>query len=244
MLLILQDQRPGMDLRKQARAHTHLRVAYRSSFQKNSSYIHTLTNDISESGLNLNLDSEHCHEKNLDLILYPATDRPALECQARIVWSEPKNSDQEMLFRQSGLEFVNPTKESRNQLRELTQLALKESKQEINLLEKLSLLNENLNSRKNFIEASQQLTTELFGVGPVRLLLPEKRITTKEALALWSKNLEITDRNLHIPILAKGALVGHLEVQEQKISSSKLNQLKQWAGCLSAFCCSFLCGES
>ncbi len=235
-----------MDLRKHTRAHSHLRIAYRSS--KNSPYIYTLTNDISESGLNLNLDSDQRSEQNLDLLLYPTGDKPPLEYQARIVWKERFDSEKKALFRQSGLEFISPTEEEKRRLRDLVNDALKEEEngKGINFLEKLSSLNESLDSRQNFIRASEQLSMELFAVEVVRLLLPERRIKTKEALEAWSKNLKISSGDLIIPILARGSLVGHLEVKNQsaKLSNSTLNQLKHWAGCLSAFCSSFLCDES
>src|SRR5258706_13043694 len=89
--------------RKFPRIHSHFRVRYSSPSNKANNPIYTFTNDFSERGINLNLDTQCKSGDILEMDLFLDAISKTIHTKGRVDWGDKQEGDKAFLFRHAGL---------------------------------------------------------------------------------------------------------------------------------------------
>lgn len=233
-----------MERRKAQRIHSHFTVSYLPLRGATVEPVYTLSNDISETGINLDLDSGNKAGDALELNIFSGENEGPLKTFARIVWVQKPPHDENYLFRQGGLEFIDLGENQKNKLKRFIFDVEKEDKTQTRdeFIEIMSNLCQAARGRDTFIQTIENQSRNFLSVSEVKLHLPEKAIRDEKQLKSWVSSLNLNPAQMVVPLLSKGCLLGQLQLSAKAnsngFSSKDLTRIKRWATCLASLCSS------
>lgn len=232
----------SLEKRKYPRIHSHIRVRYSAASNKTNNPIYTFTNDFSEKGINLNLDTTCKSGDLLELDLFLDSVSKTIHTKGRIAWCENLEGNNAFLFRRAGIDLSDLDSTQAVELKQLIEL---ETANKIlfstdEFLYELTKICRALNEKDKFIQNAQDLTKQLFAVKKTRLLMPNKPLNDINDFNAWLRDLKLTSENMIVPLIHANHYVGQLEMGDRIVnkgfSREEVRRIKHWATCLASFC--------